>query len=111
MMEVNENVIRDRLSHVLNERDTRLAVLIVQSFKNSMDMLDQQSPATIEALLAFARDMQKPDSPALKSRHGVRAALIQYAEHALAESRKRERRLLYGLTGVEDDPDAPNIAD
>ena len=65
---------------------------IAQNFRNMMDMIDEQSPAVIEALLDFAEDMQEPDSPARKDRYVVRAALIQYVEHAL-QSRAREHRL------------------
>jgi hypothetical protein len=102
-MNVEEEAIRERLHGALNESDIRLAVLIVQSFKNLLDMLDQQRPRTLEALLDFARGMQEPDSPARKDRYAVRAAMIDYTERALRESRARERRLFYGLTGLPEE--------
>jgi hypothetical protein len=88
-----------RAGRVLKERDIRIACLIVQSFRNMMDMIDQQSPAVIEALLDFAVDMQEPDSPARRDRYAVRAALIQYGERALRQSRAREDQLFYAITG------------
>jgi hypothetical protein len=103
VMDLKEEAIRERLHGALSESDTRLAVLIVQSFKNLLDMLDEQNPQTLEALLDFARGLQKPDSPARKDRYAVRAALIDYVEYALRESRARERRLFYGLTGLPEE--------
>jgi hypothetical protein len=100
---MDEDVIQKKLrtGHVLKERDVRMACLIVQSFRNMMDMIDQQSPAVIEALLDFAEDMQEPDSPARKDRYAVRSALIQYFERALRQSRAREDQLFYGITGFK----------
>lgn len=101
---MDEDAIQEKLrtGRALKERDIRMACLIVQSFRNMMDMIDQQSPAVIEALLDFAEEMQEPDSPARKDRYAVRTALIQYFERALRQSRAREDQLFYGITGFED---------
>jgi hypothetical protein len=98
-MYIDDEAIRARLAGSLDERSVRIAVLIVQSFKNMMDMIDEQSPETLESLLDFARQMQRPDSPARKDRYAVRAAMIEYTEYALRQSEERERRLVAAITG------------
>jgi hypothetical protein len=92
VMDENETRKKLRACRVLKDNDARIACLIVQSFRLMIDMIDKQSPAVIEALLDFAEDMQEPDIPARKDRSAVKAALIQYVEHALRVSRAREHR-------------------
>jgi hypothetical protein len=102
-MDFSEEAIRERLRGALRESDTRLAVLIVQSAKNLLDMLDEQNPQTLEVLLDFARGLEKPGRSIRADRYAVRVALIDYVEHALLESRARERRLFYALTGLPEE--------
>jgi hypothetical protein len=102
-MDLSEVAIRERLRGALRESDTRLAVLIVRSTKNLLDMLDEQSSQTLEVLLDFAKGLEKPGRGVREDRYAVRVALIEYAEHALLESRARERRLFYALTGLPEE--------
>jgi hypothetical protein len=98
-MYIEDEAIRTRLAGSLDERSVRMAVLIIHSFKNMMDMIDEQSPETLESLLDFAQQMQLPDSPARKDRYAVRAAMIEYITYALRQSEERERRLVAAITG------------
>jgi hypothetical protein len=103
VMDLSEEAIRERLRGALRESDTRLAVLIVQSANNLLDMLDEQNPQTLEVLLDFASGLEKPGRSVREDRYAVRLALMKYVEHALLESRARERRLFYALTGLPEE--------
>jgi hypothetical protein len=86
--------------YALEERDARIAELIVNSVWNVLDLIDQQSPSALEALIDYTKDLEKPGgSPAW--RNIVRDALLQHLDYALRESRRRECELYRGITGQE----------
>ena len=90
------------IKSALSERDTRVAVLIVESIRNALDMLDQQSPAVIEAMLELGKELQQMGTFP-KHRRELGEAFIKYVEeHALKEAHARERRLFHGITGLEE---------
>jgi hypothetical protein len=91
------------IDHALSERDTRVACLIVEGIRNLLDLLDQQSPSVLEALIDHAKDLQRPGK-APTHRYGLREELRKYTEDALKEARARERRLLRSITGLAEDP-------
>jgi hypothetical protein len=90
------------IKSALSERDTRVAVLIVESIRNSLDLLDEQSPTVLEAMLDIGREHQRAGAFP-KHRRELREAFIKYVEEqALKEARARERRLFQGITGLEE---------
>ena len=99
-MPPSNDQVKLRVSRALRERNARVACLIFESIRTALDLLDQQSPAVIEALIEHAKDVQRTGYGVLKGpRHDVRQALIEYGEAALEEARARERRWLEGITG------------
>ena len=102
-MTLRNDQVKLRVSHALRERNTRVACLIFESVRTALDLLDEQSPAVIEALIERTKDVQRTGYGLLEGpRHDLREALIRYAEAALEEARARERRLLEGITGEPD---------
>ena len=90
------------IKSALSERDTRVAVLIVESIRNALDLLDEQSPTVLEAMLELGKESQRAGTFP-KHRRELREAFIKYVEEqALKEARARERRLFQGITGLEE---------
>jgi len=89
-----------RAKYALKERDARIAELIVHSVWNVLDLIDEQSPSVLEALIDYTKDLEKPGgNPAWSSI--VKHALLQHLDCALRESRSREHELFRALTGQE----------
>ena len=84
-----------RIEHALQERDVRIAGMIVESVRHALDLLDEQPASMLEAICDYLKDLQKTE----KFRRDIRKALCEYAEEALKQSRERERRLHEGITG------------
>jgi len=102
-MTFSNDQVKVRVSRALRERNTRVACLIFESIRTALDLLDEQSPVVIEALIEHTKDVQRTGYGVLKGpRHDVRQALIRYGEAVLEEARARERRLLEGITGEPD---------
>jgi hypothetical protein len=99
---------RDRKQHIksaLTERDSRIACHIVEMARSLFDLFDELSPPVLEALLDAHAERERSSQPGPKHRKEIRAALAKYAEQALNEAKKRERRLFQGITGIEDKPE------
>ena len=90
---------------VLSDRDTRVAILILESMRLALDLLDEQPATVIEAIVSLAKERQRTGNFP-KHRCEVREALIKYAEEVcLKAARDREHRLFHGITGLkESDP-------
>jgi hypothetical protein len=82
------------ISHALGERSTRVACLIVEAMKGTLDLLDEQPSAVIEGLIDYAENIRP-----VRGREALQVAFVKYAEYALEQARERERRLLTGITG------------
>jgi hypothetical protein len=93
-----QSKMRNERAH--KERDARFAVLLVEHAQTWASMVDEHSPAVLEAMIDYLKDLQKPNSGAPKWRQKLRAALIEYGEQALCEARRREDKLYYALTGA-----------
>jgi serine/threonine protein kinase HipA of HipAB toxin-antitoxin module len=93
-----------RIKSALTERDTRVAVLISGGVKASLDMIDEQSPAVLEAMLNIGKEKLR-DKGYLLHRRGLAAEYMRYLEQALKQATAREHRLLHGITG-EESPDS-----
>ena len=77
-----------------------MAILIGDSIRNALDMLDQQPAAVIEAMIERAKDLQLPGI-APKHRYKLQAAIIEYLEQRLDKARVRERQLAQAVTGTD----------
>jgi hypothetical protein len=84
-----------QIRHALGESRTRVACLIVESFRTAIDLLDEQSPAVVQALIDYSKSQKNDTEP----RRVLLQALIKYGETALEEAKARERRWLHGITG------------
>jgi hypothetical protein len=91
----SDNLTKLQISHALGERSARVACLIVEALKGTLDLLDEQPSAVIEGLVDYAKNMQPPRG----GREDLQVAIIKYGEYALEQARARERRLLTGITG------------
>lgn len=90
------------IKSALSERSTRVACLIAESIRNALDLLDEQSPDVIEAMLEHHKEEHRKGGLP-KHRHDLRVAILKYIEDdALKEARARERRLFQGITGLEE---------
>jgi|SRR5215831_1501306 len=99
-MPPSKNQVKAHLSQALRERDTRVGCLLFESVRTALDLLHEQSPAVLEALIEYSKDVDRTGYGVLKGpRHDVRLALIRYVEAVLEEARVRERGLLEGITG------------
>jgi len=85
----------------LSDRDTRVAILIGESLRLALDLLDEQPPTVIEAIVSLSKERQRTGNFP-KHRRELREALIKYAEEVCWKgARDRERRLFHGITGLE----------
>jgi hypothetical protein len=79
----------------------RIACLIAESIKNALDLLDEQPPDVIEAMLEGAQEADRSGTLP-KHRHELRVATLKYMEnYSLKEARARQR-LFQGITGLEE---------
>jgi hypothetical protein len=101
-----QDKLQTQIKSALSEHSTRVACLIAESIRNALDLLDEQSPDVIEAMLEHAKEAER-QGRAPKHRHDLRVAIFKYMEdHALKDARAREHRLFQGITGLEvEEPD------
>jgi hypothetical protein len=97
----SEHLTKLHISHALGHRAARVAVLIVESFQLSFDMLDEQPSAVIEALIDHIKDVTQREGPK-HPRYELRLAALKHAETVLENAKGRERRLFQGITGLEE---------
>jgi len=97
----SDDRIRKQIDAALKDTYIRSASHIVEIIKRALDLIDEQSPPVIEALIDYGKDEQHAGK--WPGRRDIRACLIAYCENTLKESRERERRLYHGLTGRPDD--------
>jgi hypothetical protein len=94
-----EKIKRD-IDQAAKNREARVAILIGDSIRNALDMLDEQRAAVIAAMIERAKDLQLSGF-APKHRYKLRAAINQYLEERLHEARARERQLAQATTGTD----------
>jgi hypothetical protein len=93
----SEHLTKLQISTALGQRATRVAVLIVESIHLGIDLIDEQQPAIVEALVEYMEKQACEDKGS--PRRSLRLCLLEYGKRALAEARTRESRLYYGITG------------
>jgi hypothetical protein len=72
--------------------------------RNALDLLDEQPPDVIEAMLEAAKEAERAGGLP-KQRAALRVEILKYAEdYSLKEARARERRLFQGITGLDEGP-------
>jgi hypothetical protein len=101
--QMTDTEIKLRIGYALSDRLAAMACAIQQNVTNSVKLIDQLPASAIEALLTYSREQHRNDHPSDelgRAHKDVRAALLRYGEIALREAQQRERRLLYGITGV-----------
>jgi len=103
-MLADDETIRRRLVAALGERHARAAFGIAACIRSGLDVLDEQPPAVIEAMIEAARELQKSSSNAPEHRYRIRAAFIEYAEERLRVARRQEIELFRGITGPDKPP-------
>jgi hypothetical protein len=91
----SDDLTKLQISQALGERSARVACLIVEAMKGTLDLLDEQPSAVVEGLIDYAKQMRPPRG----GREDLQVAFIRYGEYALEQARARERRLLTGITG------------
>jgi hypothetical protein len=90
----SDHLTKLHISHALGQRSTRVACLIVEAMKGTLDLLDEQPSAVIEGLIDYAKNI-----PLVRGREDLHVAFVKYAEYRLEHAHERERRLLTGITG------------
>jgi hypothetical protein len=93
----SEDLTKLQISAALGQQATRVAVLIVESIHLGIDLIDEQQPVIVEALVEHMEKQAREDQGS--SRRSLRLCLLEYGKRALAEARTRESRLYYGITG------------
>jgi hypothetical protein len=90
---VQGNMARDKLQtqlqikSALKERSARVACLIAESMRDVLDLLDEQPPDVIEAMLEGAKEAERAGGLP-KQRTALRAAILKYMEdHAERSAR------------------------
>ena len=74
-----------------------MAVLVGERLRLALDLLDEQPPTVLEAIVSLAKERQRTGNFP-KHRREVREALIKYAEEVcLKEAHARDRRLFQGI--------------
>jgi hypothetical protein len=83
MVTQSDHLTKLRCAEALQKRATRIAVLIVENICGGMDLIDEQRPPVIEAVIEHIenKECQKAQFRA------VRKPLIEYAKVALKEAR------------------------
>jgi len=81
--------VKQHIHTALGERSTRVGVLIVQGIANSIDLIEEQPTAVIEAVSEHADKLlrEEPKSP----RREIREAFKNYCQHILAKLGDRPR--------------------
>ena len=88
----------------LKERDGRIARHLIAAQRSIFDMVEEQSPAVLEALLGYIRDIKQVAPGALPARMMLRDTYIAYVGEALKYQRKLEHDLVGGITGESSRP-------
>jgi hypothetical protein len=83
------------ITTALNDRNVRIASLIIEGLRHWGDVIDEQPSQVLEVLIEHVRTLQRPGAP----RYALRAALIRHLETALEEATAREERLRRAITG------------
>lgn len=84
----------------VRSREARVAILIGDSVRNALDIIDEQPAAVLEVLIERGKRLHLSGN-APKHRHGLRIVLIEYLEQRLQEAREREHQLAQAITGAD----------
>ena len=98
-MTSTERIRRD-IDLAVRSREARVAILIGDSIRNTLDIIDEQPAAVLEVLIERGKRLHQSGN-APKHRHGLRIALIEYLEQRLQEAREREHQLAQAITGAD----------
>ena len=90
--------IRREIDQALRSRNVRVAVLVADTIRNALNLIDEQPAAVLEAMVGAAEELQQSGG-APKHRYDIRAALIKYLKERRSEAEARERHLARAITG------------
>jgi hypothetical protein len=93
------DMVKSDIDKAMENRYARVSILIGESIRNALDLLDQQPAAVIEAMIEHTKQLQLSGN-APKHRYRVRAAIIEYAEERLHEAQQWERQLAQAIAGA-----------
>jgi hypothetical protein len=79
-----------------------VAVLIVENIKNLVELIEEQPTAVVEALIDHSIELNRTERNT--PRRQLRDCYIKWCETILEETKRRERKLLHGITGMEMEP-------
>jgi hypothetical protein len=96
----SEHLTKLHITAALEQRATRIAVLIVESICHGVDLIDEQPQAVNEALIEYFEKKVRERSP----HRAIRQSLLDYSKEALVEARSREHRLYCAITGEPEEP-------
>jgi hypothetical protein len=97
-----------RIGYSLRGQLPQICSQIIRNITTSTRMIDDLPSVAIKSLLEYSREQDRLDRPTTELDHAyqdVRRALLRYSEVALQEAKKRERRLLKGITSLDKPPD------
>jgi hypothetical protein len=92
-----DRILKQRVSQALTAQGTRVAVMIAQLGDVVINILDEQPPVVIEAMLDHWKASLQTERR--ESRRFLRQAMIVHLEAVLEEAKARERQLYQGITG------------
>ena len=82
----------------MQNRYVRVSILVGESIRNALDLVDHQPATVIEAMIEQAKQLQSSGN-APKHRYKLRAAVIEYLEERLHEAHEWECGLAQAITG------------
>jgi hypothetical protein len=71
-----------------------------------MDLIEEQPSVVVEALLDYSKEKNRTERD--EPRREMRKHYIGWFEAVLEEAKRRERRLLHGITGISPNNEEPN---
>jgi hypothetical protein len=89
--------LKRNIDEAMENRDARVAILIGESIRNALDLLDHQPACVLGAMIERHKQIQLSGN-APKHRYRLRAALIEYAEERLRDTQEWERHFTQALT-------------
>jgi hypothetical protein len=91
---------KQRIEQAIKDRDVRTACHIVDAVQHLLDLVEDQPPGVIEAMLDHVREMQRATGHRVPPwRKKLREGILAAGEAAVSEARKREDSLYRAITG------------
>jgi hypothetical protein len=90
---------KQRIEQALKERDVRTACHIVDAVQHLLDLIEDQPPQVIEAILDYVRELQRTTGHRVpRWRKKLREGILATGEEVIREAREREDSLYRAIT-------------